>query len=242
MTDIHCHILPFVDDGAEDMAQALAMARMAYDSGVTTLVATPHCNLPGTPWKNYASHELLAQFIAFRTAVEEAGIPLKIKAGAEVFATEDMVGLLRRGKLLTLASSDYLLMEFHFDETGAVMDELLRCVAAEGLTPVVAHPERYEAVQYNPALAARWFERGYVIQLNKGSVLGRFGRRVAGTAGWLLERGLAHVVASDAHSSVSRTTDMSQVQHYLVARYSPAYAEILMERNPERVVENRPMV
>jgi protein-tyrosine phosphatase len=179
MVDIHCHILPGVDDGADSLDSAVEMARMAVESGVDTIIATPHCNLPYDGDKNYISDALRRQFLQLRHAIRDAGLPLNIYAGCEVLCTPEVPALISGGKLLTLAGSRYLLLEFFFDEEPDYMDELLDCVARTGLVPVIAHPERYEAIQRAPYLVERWFRAGYVIQLNKGSILGRLGRRAA---------------------------------------------------------------
>ncbi len=242
MTDIHCHILPLSDDGAQSMEDALEMARMAADSGVSAIIVTPHCNLPGEEEQNYISHSLLNRFAALRAAVKQAGIPLTLLPGAEILCTPEVPALLEADLLPSLAGSRYLLVEFFFDESLDFMDEMLRAVTRQGRVPVIAHPERYEAVQRNPGVAERWFREGYIIQLNKGSILGRLGKRAQLTAHRLLERGLAHVVASDAHSPHQRTPDMSALEDYLLELCSPAYTDILLRRNPARIAADRPMV
>ena len=153
-----------------------------------------------------------------------------------------MPELLKSNQLVTLAGSDYLLVEFFFDEDLAYMDDMLSAIAAQGLTPVIAHPERYEAVQNTPYIIERWFAGGYIIQVNKGSILGRLGRRAAATANWILARGLAHAVASDAHSSVVRTPRMGQLRDHLATHYSPDYAHILLEHNPLCILKNEPVL
>lgn len=242
MTDIHCHILPFVDDGADSMEDAVEMARMAAGSGVTAIIATPHCNLPHGEEKNYISRPLQERFFQLQQAVKAAGVPLSILPGCEVLCTPEVPGLLRQGRLLTLAGSRYLLLEFFFDEELRYMDEMLSAVAAQGLVPVVAHPERYEAIHRNPRVVERWFRAGYVIQLNKGSILGRLGRRAAWTAEWILSRGLAHVVASDAHSPVMRTPEMTEVTQFLCEVCLPEYADVLLNINPGRILRDRPIL
>ena len=239
MTDIHCHILPGVDDGAESMDEALAMARMAWESGVRRIIATPHCNLPDL--ENFRSAELAKRFVALRRAVEEAGIGVEILPGAEIFATPQVPQLLQQQKLPTLANS-YLLMEFYFDEDADAMDTALRQVAELGYVPVVAHPERYDAVQRDPYLVGRWFHNGYVIQLNKGSILGRLGRRAEAAADWILARGLAHTVASDAHSDDVRTPHMTEIRRYLTDRCDSSYANILLTINPDRIARDLPLL
>ena len=242
MIDIHCHILPAADDGAESLEDALAMARMAADSGVTAIIATPHCNLPGAEEKNYISQDLAQRFLDLQREIRNAGIDLALFPGSEVLCTPEVPLLLEEGALLPLAGSNYLLVEFFFDETLDYMDEMLTAIAERGIIPVIAHPERYESVQRNPRIVERWFRNGWIIQLNKGSILGRLGRKAESTAHWILSRGLAHVVASDAHSPNVRTPHMEEVTEYLSQLCDPRYAEILLEKNPACILDNRPVL
>ena len=112
MVDIHCHILPGVDDGAPSMEDSLEMARMAADSGVTDIIATPHCNLPGNGPKNYRSASLRAAFSRLQQALDAEGIPLRIHPGAEVFCTPELPRLLDQRQLQTLGGSRSLLVDF----------------------------------------------------------------------------------------------------------------------------------
>ena len=242
MVDIHCHLLPGVDDGADSLDSAVEMARMAVESGVDTIIATPHCNLPYDGDKNYISDALRRRFLQLRHAIRDAGLPLNIYAGCEVLCTPEVPALISGGKLLTLAGSRYLLLEFFFDEDLEYMDEMLRAVAAQDCVPVIAHPERYEAIQRIPQVVERWFRAGYIIQLNKGSILGRLGRRAQRTAHWILSHGLAHVVASDAHSPEIRTPRMTELSELLSQLCPEDYVQVLLERNPRRILENRPVL
>lgn len=239
MIDIHCHILPGVDDGAQTLTQSLEMARMAAQSGVQVIAATPHCNLPGAPEQNFATDELADRFCAFREAVRAEDIPLELTIGAEVLCSPELETLIRENRLVTLGGSRYLLVEFFFEEPAGFMEDRLACVAAQGLIPVVAHPERYEAVQDNPAMVEGWFSKGYILQLNKGSIQGRLGRRAEVTAQWLLRQGLAHAVASDAHSPLYRTTRMDTLRDDLIKLCGPAYAKVLLHDNPLRILKDK---
>lgn len=242
MVDIHCHILPGVDDGAEELMDALEMARMAAQSGVRAIAATPHCNLPGVRRKNYATQEMAEQFYLLREAIRKAKIPVELLAGSEVMATPDMVEHLRQGELVTINGTRYLLTEFFFDESFQYMDRILDRIAAFGLVPVVAHPERYGVIQEQPFLVEKWFAGGYAIQVNKGSLLGRLGSRAEMAGRWLLEQGLVHVVASDAHSPLKRTPHMQEVRQLIQESVGPEYARILLERNPTRILQDKPLV
>lgn len=241
MIDIHCHMLPEVDDGSDSMDTSLLMASMAAESGVETVIVTPHCNIPGEA-ANYPSRELLGRFMALREAIDAAKIPLRILAGAEVFCTADIAELIRAKKLLTLASSRYLLVEFAFNEDSIEMNSRLEQIFAEGLTPVIAHPERYNAVQRDRTLPERWFASGYVLQVNKDSIFGGLGQRAKRTAEFILGQGLAHIAASDAHSTYSRNPELARLREHISLNYSEDYARILLEENPRRIIENKPML
>lgn len=242
MTDIHCHILPGVDDGARRPEEAVEMARMAWHSGVDTIIATPHTNLPENGDLNFASSEMLEHFRTFQQLLDQEGIPVRVYPGAEVMFTPEMPDLLEEGMLLTLAGSRYVLVEFYFDVPFYFMDDALHQILDTGYVPVLAHPERYYSVQSDPDMIREWFEQGIIIQVNKGSILGRFGKECEETAEWLLERGFVHIVASDAHRTNARTTDMREVRQVLKEEYSPEYAAILLDENPKRILEDRPMV
>ena len=242
MIDIHCHILPYTDDGSDSMEDSLEMARAAAATGITAIIATPHCNLPYSESKNYRSQELSVRFHALRQAVEDADIPVQIYPGAEVLCTPQVPELLRQGKLHTLADSRYLLVEFFFDESPDYMDEMLSSIDKEGYIPVIAHPERYEAIQRTPYILERWFQKGWVIQLNKGSILGRLGRRAETAADWILAHGLAHTVASDAHRPHFRTTNMTELTEYLQQVCQPEYVDILLNINPNRILNDLPIL
>jgi len=242
MIDIHCHILPGIDDGSASVEDSVMMAELARDSGVHGIIATPHCNLPGDELGNYKSDELAAEFEAFRQELKLNGIKLDIYSGAEVFCTPDTPRLLRKGSLLTLADSRYLLVEFFFNESPEYIGDMLMALRAEGVVPVVAHPERYGCVQADPRLADRWVKEGSVIQVNKGSVLGRFGSRPQSAAEWLLTRGIVHAVGSDAHSPYFRTTEMDSVRHIIASDYGSDYADLLMEKNPQLIIRNKELI
>ena len=175
MIDLHTHILPGLDDGAPDLETSVLMAAVAAESGVTHLVATPHSNQRGA-FENYASPALQVRFDCLCAAVREAGIPLELSLGMEIFGTGDVPKLLREGRLLTINGGRYLLIEFGFHEDPLRIERLLDELLAAGYWPVVAHPERYYGLQRMPNYLYDWVNRGVVLQVNKGSLFGRFGR------------------------------------------------------------------
>lgn len=242
MIDIHCHILPYSDDGSESLEESLMMARAAASSGVKTVVMTPHCNLPDTDANHYFSSGLAQRYIQLHDEIQKAGIPLRVLPGAEVFFTPEVPSLLRRGVLPHLNGSDYLLVEFYFDTPPNEIRRGLESIRAEGCIPVLAHPERYHAVQETPQLAGGWFRDGVVLQVNKGSVLGRLGKDSFRAAAWILSHGFAHVLASDAHGAEVRTTRLDYLRELIENQFDPEYAEILLETNPKNIIRNLPIL
>lgn len=239
MVDVHCHIVPEVDDGAWDLDAAVEMARIAYDCGVSRVIATPHFN--GVPEALERLNRMMHQFRRLRSALKQAVPDLELIPGAEILCVPETVELARQGKLPTLGDSRYVLTEFYFDAPWEFMDTMLSQLRRCGYWPVVAHPERYDAVQRDVSRARSWFRRGYVIQVNKGSVLGAFGRRAEETAIRLLSQGCVHVIASDAHSPEVRTTDLTRVRRWVREHFGQEYMEILMEDNPGRISRGMPM-
>ena len=240
MIDIHCHILPNFDDGAASLEESLAMARMAASSGVTGIVATPH--FPGDAESFRRLGALMGRYQRLEQQIRQEGLNLKLFPGAEILCLPETPQLAAKKVLPTIGDTDYLLVEFNFGESQSYMNEMLEALAQAGYRPVVAHPERYRAVQMNLQLLRSWFDLGYVLQLNKGSVLGAFGGRVQQTGDQMLAEGLAHVIASDAHGTDRRTPHMGALMQWLDSHCEPEYVRILTQLNPARLIQGKDMV
>ncbi len=241
MIDIHTHILPGIDDGSETMEDSLAMAEMALRCGVDTLVVTPHSNVEGV-FDNYYDDAYIRCFRSLEEAIRQRGLPLTIVPGMEVYASEEVPELLRQGRLITLNHSRYLLMEFNFYECFDYIEYMLTEIIEAGYHPIVAHPERYHLIQKHTDIVCRFLEMGVSLQVNKGSILGSFGYRSRETVLDLLEHKLVSFIASDAHSPYRRTTDMSEVYHFIRRFCCAEYAHILFSENPKRVLKNIDLV
>lgn len=231
MIDLHSHILPGLDDGAQTLQDSLAMARMAVDSGITTVVATPHC-------ANDRHREVYESWQFLREALQECEIPLQLLLGMEIFGTPDTARMLRDGQLYTLNGSRYPLVEFAFHSDGEEETAILEAICGAGFRPIVAHPERYSYIQQAPQILNSWYSMGCLFQLNRGSLMGRFGRRVQYTAVTLLERGFVTVIASDAHSYRVRTPWLQDIRKVLTQEISEDCARLLLRDNPNRIIHN----
>ena len=241
MTDLHCHLLPGLDDGAKTPEISLEMARMAIRCGVRQIVCTPHCTTgdPGLPQRLTRIEKAVG---VLNCVLGQMQLPITLHAGTELLCNDRLPETLANGEFLTLAGSRYLLVEFPFDVPLSRIEWAANTVRQAGYIPVLAHPERYTAVWRNPDCLAVWFFAGYVIQLDKDSVLGRFGSHCACTADWALRHGVAHVIASDAHDTKTRTTNLERARQYVAQNYSPGYADLLVSRNPARIVRHEALL
>ena len=208
------------------------MLRNAAASDVECLILTPHCNRPDR------QDQPDLQMAYGRLCQHSKEIPVKLALGAEVHVTEALPSLIQKQDFLTLAGSRYLLTEFPFHWESTDFLPMLEKILASGYVPVVAHPERYDAVFRNPRLVYDWLDLGCHIQLTGGSVVGKYGTKVQKCADYLIKNGLVCCVASDAHGIHSRSNNLLEVQSYLSLYYSRQCARALLWENPMTIFEN----
>lgn len=205
MIDIHCHILPGVDDGAKHMEESIQMARLAYDQGIHTLIATPHHRT-----HRYDNEQAsVCQAVEKLTArLEEEKLPLTIYPSQEIRLHKEMVSTFNRQELLTLAGSRYVLIELPFDDVPAYTEHLLYNLQSQGLVPVIAHPERYPYFAKDLSLLYDYIEGGALAQVTAGSLTGAFGKKTKKVAEKMVTHHLVQLIATDAHNLSGRTFDL----------------------------------
>lgn len=229
LCDLHTHVLPGVDDGAQSMEYALQMLCNAAASDVQLLAVTPHCNR-SCEMQNYLEDGLADRFLQLQKAAKD--IPVRLVLGAEALADESLPRLLELKKIPTINGGRYLLTEFPVDASAAYMQDMLQKLLTLGYIPLVAHPERYFAVCRMPQIVVPWLDMGCHLQLTGGSILGEYGKTVRNTATALLQQDLVACVASDAHGLHHRSNFLLDVYDHLSLRYSKHYAACLMYENP----------
>ncbi len=237
MYDLHCHILPGLDDGADGIEEAVEMADLACREGTEGIAATPHTNVTHG-YRNYWSTYLLDRLNRLQERLDALKIPVRLYAGQEIYLTEDVPALLAEGRLITLNRSRYILSEFSFRESPKRMVQLLQPLLAAGYLPIIAHPERYACVEEDWRICALYKELGCAVQINKGSVTGAFGPVAAHAARRILDAGLCDLVASDGHSVYRRRPELRSIHEWLSAHYSIAYADHLTVVNPCRILND----
>ncbi len=202
MTDLHCHILPGVDDGAVDLEEALDMARIAVADGITEIVATPHTE--NGVYQN-KGEDVRVAVDCLQAALIANRIPLKLSPGSEVHIHLHLLERVKSGKVLTINDQKrYLLLELPNHLLPQFTDELITALLMENIIPLIAHPERNAVLRKHPSRLSNWINQGVCVQINAGSVLGKWGNQTKRWAMRLIKQGWVHVLASDGHHSANR--------------------------------------
>ena len=207
MIDLHSHVLPGIDDGAEELETALAMARASVADGVAVLACTPHI-LPGLFHNTGPQIRLAVQKL--QEELDARDIPLRLVTGADNHVIPDFVAALRRGHLLSLADTRYVLVEPPHHTAPPRLGDLLFSIAAAGYTPVLTHPERLTWIDTHYDFMATLAARGVWMQVTAGALTGAFGRGPKYWGERMLCEGLVHILATDAHNMKSRPPILSQ--------------------------------
>ena len=201
MIDLHCHLLPGIDDGSKDLAMSLEMARIACDQGISTIVCTPHIT-PGI--YDNTGPQIKADVASLQQQISFANLPLKLLSGADVHLAPDLLKGLGSGRVITLAGSRYLLLEPPSHTLPPQFDQTVFQLQTAGYVPVLTHPERMPWMEAQFSVIRDLVHHGVWLQVTAGSLTGRFGRRAQDWGVRLLDEGLCHLVATDAHDPSTR--------------------------------------
>lgn len=240
MVDIHAHVLPAIDDGAEDLNEAVQMLRVAVNNGTTDLVLTPHFLADSLRCEQGIEiDEIKKRFSAFCEEAKEYVPEINLYLGAEVFAVNNIEDYIDEKKLLTINDSKYILLEFDFDDRPQRALEITQVLMEAGYRVVIAHPERYSFVQYNPRLIVPFLNEGALLQVNASSLLGRSGAVAQDVAFSFIENRMAVAVASDAHSAYYRSPDLSEAYSVVSSNFSLEYSDLLFTQNPLNIIKGK---
>jgi protein-tyrosine phosphatase len=230
--DIHCHILPGIDDGPEHPDESVEMARIAFSDGITKIVATPHIKDILHP-----ANSIGEKIAALSAQLAEKNIPVQIFRGADVSVLLD-VSLLQ---CYTINSTPYILIEFPHTHLPRNAVELLFRLMTSGFRPIITHPERNLSVLTNPDLLFELLHTGISVQITAGSLTGDFGVDIRECALYLMKKGVVSFIATDAHSSRERRPVLSEglkVAERIVGKEKALH---MVTVNPELVLQGRPL-
>ena len=235
MIDLHCHILPAIDDGAVDVEISLAMARMAVEDGIKVTACTPHI-MPGV--YDNRGPQIRAAIVQLQGILDEAGIPLKLVTGADVHIAPDLVQGLKSGQVLSLNDSRYFLFEPPHHIAPPRLDQMVFDVLAAGYQPLITHPERLSWVETHYDTFLQLVHAGAWIQVTAGAVTGRFGRRPKYWVEKMLDDGVVHILASDAHNVRNRSPQLTEAREMIAARLGEQAATDMVLTRPQGVLDN----
>jgi protein-tyrosine phosphatase len=235
--DLHCHLLPGVDDGAENLTISLAMARAAMAQGVTHLACTPHI-LPGV----YHNHgpDIRSATKHLQDALDREGIPLQLVTGADVHIAPNFVAGLKSGELLTIADSRYVLVEPPHNVPPPQLEQFFFNLVTAGYVPVLTHPERLSWMRSHHETIKKLVQTGVWLQVTAGSFTGAFGRTALYWAVRLLDEGCVHLIASDAHDAERRPPDLASGREAVERRVGAQEAEHLVFTRPMGILKDQP--
>ncbi|MGJ3196283.1 tyrosine-protein phosphatase [Peribacillus frigoritolerans] len=217
MIDLHCHILPGVDDGSPDMQESLAMAKKAVEAGITHLFATPHhLNERYVNVKD----DIIDRVFELNKCLQQENIPLSVHPGQELRIHRELFVSLEKRELLTLDNAEkYLLLELPSGHVPIYTQELIYELLLKGITPIIVHPERNKELIENHNLLFKLVQEGALTQLTSGSIIGLFGKNVKSFSKKILEHNLAHFIATDAHNIGSRGFTLQEAYEAITKTY-----------------------
>ena len=208
MIDMHSHILPGLDDGAADWEQAIAMARVAVEDGITEMTCTPHWVLG--KYEN-GRMSVLKRFVEFQERLAEEKIPLKIHSGAELRIDMSILERVKSGELLTLNDgSGYLLLELPEEIIPANLSDFFWNLQLNGFRPILSHVERNAVLRDNPERLFRWVEAGILAQITAASLIGEGLEGISDFSRMLVEHRMVHMLVTDTHSLRRRKPELSK--------------------------------
>ena len=240
MTDVHNHLVPGLDDGASDDAEALAMLRGFAEAGYKEIAVSCHL---GHPLFDTVSPENITQGVAYlRELAEREGIALSLWPGCEIYYSDLMAEKILAGDVLSVGgSSRYLLIEFSPRDPMQHLKEIAFQLQVRGKQPILAHPERYDAVCKSPEIIRTWSHAGWLMQLDLPSLTGESGPLIKKTAEILLKKRLFHLAASDLHRGKDAKLKLETMLRRLVRLCGEEEAHRLLVTNPSRLIADQPI-
>jgi protein-tyrosine phosphatase len=219
MIDFHNHVLAGVDDGPKFISESLKMLRHANKQRITDVVQTVHFQHPKMDGKNVNFNYLKSKVLELQSLIDNEGLSIKIHLSAEVFYLPNLVEI-SKNPLLTIGKDKYMLIEFSNNIYPIGFEEEFYKLQSKGITPIIAHPERYSFVQKNIEVLQAWIDRGYVLQLDAGSIIGQFGTKIQSFSNEIISNGYFHFIGSDAHNSNKRNFCIKDSYDYIQSIHS----------------------
>ena len=232
--DMHCHILPGVDDGAKDMEEMKEMLKIAYEENIRCIIATPHHH----PRRGKESPAILRKQAAIlREAAHSIDENFRVYLGTEIYFCQEIVEKLKQEEVLTMNKRNYVLVEFSPSETFSYIRQSLQQIQFSGYEVILAHVERYHCIAEDIELAEQLWEMGIHLQVNSGSIIGNSGRKLKKFVKQLLKEELVFCVGTDAHDTKKRAPRMKKAAEYVKKKYGETYMREIFYENPKKMLK-----
>lgn len=235
VADIHCHILPGVDDGSRDMEQTMRMIKTAYEEDIRLIIATPHYHIGKVKVNASVAMEYLEQV---KANIKDKYPDLKLYLGQEIYYYSEAMEDVDSGRAGTMASSSYVLMEFSQDVSFIEITDAVYDAISHGYSPVLAHIERYGCLFGKYDRIEKLVESGAYLQVNAGSVAGKHGHAEKSFIKKLLKKQYISFVATDAHNDTGRAPIMSEAVRTMEKICKPDYLLKVLWTNPLKIIDN----
>lgn len=244
MIDLHCHILPDIDDGPHTWQESLAMARMAVEDGIRVIVASPHLFRKKMVDLNEINEKaaISARIKQFQEKLDAEQIPLQILPGCDCPLSLEAMELLSEDRVMTINDGKrYLLLEMPELSIPPATPDICFQLQSQGITPIITHPERHLVFMEKPEKLLRFIDLGCLVQMTAGSLTGTFGRRVAKVSQIMVKKGYIQLLATDAHSVGGRPPLLSQAVAQLGRLIGKNAALAMVTAIPERIIAGAPV-
>lgn len=235
MIDIHSHILPGVDDGAQTIEDAINMAKLAVEEGITKIIATPHHQ--NSKYFN-KKQDIIERVAKLNENLQKENIPLEVLPGQETRIYGELIEDIEKGDILPLNQTNYIFIELPSGHIPRYTEQLLFDIQLKGYTPIIVHPERNAGVMENPDKLLNIVKKGALTQVTAGSISGRFGKKIQKLSLQLIEANLTHFISSDAHNVSTRSFNMKEAFSILQNKFGKQAVFIYME-NSELLIQGK---
>lgn len=232
--DLHCHILPGLDDGISTMEDAIEACRIAKDDGIEGIVATPHMR---EGFFEVSPAEAKRSLFILQEGIKQQGIEIDLFPGAEVHITDNLSQKVNDGSVLTINDTKkYLLLELSYQQYPVEFERLLFSLKISGITPILAHPERVRYFEDDMERISRAVHLGALTQVTSSSILGTFGEDVRRFSLEMASRGLVHIIASDSHDIISRPPTLMEACKEMAKIVGEKEASAMVKDHPSSIV------
>lgn len=231
--DVHCHLVPGVDDGSSSVEMSLEILRREYEDGVRTVIVTPHYRLH--MFEN-EEEDVVSAFEELKQRAESSFDGMRLYLGCELHENGNMLEMVQRRDQFTMAGTQFVLVEFSGRSEASLIRRRLYELVANGYTPIIAHAERYKGITDDLDFLQDLVGLGIRVQVNADSVIGKVGGFYKRFCGMMLDAGLVHYVGSDAHDPKERPPRIGECAAYIQKKYGTEMVKRLFYDNPKEIL------